>query len=323
MAVYTEVSDEDLEPFIASYGLGSLRSCKGIAEGVENTNYLVTTSQGRFILTLYEKRVDPAELPFFLELMEHLAANNITCPTPVRDAQGRNLRDLAGRPAALVTFLEGLWIKKPSVEHCAAVGDVLARLHIAGQGFAMRRVNALGARGWRPLYDRFCDRADEIIPGLEARIDDELDWLERAWPKALPTGVIHADLFPDNVFFLNDKLSGVIDFYFACTDALAYDVAICLNAWCFEPDFSFNVTKGRALLRAYDAVRPLSREERAALPVLARGSALRFLLTRAYDWINTPPDALVKRKDPNEYLRRLAFHQAVTSVRDYGLEDPA
>ena len=320
MAVYTEVPDDELTALVASYGLGRLMSCKGIAEGVENTNYLMVTEKGRFILTLYERRVNPSELPFFLGLMEHLAAHGMSCPTPVRDLAGRNLRHVAGRPAAIVTFLEGLWIRRPSVEHCAAVGAALAELHLAGRDFTILRPNALGLDGWRPLYDRFCDRADEIMPGLEAVIDDELDYLERSWPRHLATGVIHADLFPDNVFFLGDRLSGLIDFYFACTDALAYDVAVCLNAWCFEPDYAFNVTKGRALLKGYESVRPLLSEEQAALPILARGSALRFLLTRAYDWINTPPDALVKRKDPSEYLRRLRFHQAVTSSAEFGLE---
>ena len=319
MAVYTEVADDELAAFMASYGLGSVLSCKGIAEGVENTNYLVVTNRGRFILTLYEKRVDPAELPFFLGLMEHLAASGLTCPTPVRDLAGRNLRELAGRPAALVTFLDGVWLRRPRVEHCAAVGTALARLHLAGKSFAMRRPNALGLPGWQPLFERFRARADEIAPGLEAVIATELAYLATVWPTDLETGVIHADLFPDNVFFLDDRLSGLIDFYFACTDALAYDVAVCLNAWCFEADFSFNITKGRRLLEAYCAVRPLTPRERTALPALARGAALRFLLTRAYDWINTPPDALVKRKDPNEYVRRLRFHQSVQRASDYGL----
>ena len=321
MAVYTEVADEDLSAFIASYGLGAVLSCKGIAEGVENTNYLVTSEQGRFILTLYEKRVDPAELPFFLGLMEHLARSGLNCPTPVRDTEGRNLRELAGRPAALVTFLDGIWLRRPKAEHCAAVGTALAQLHLAGKSFDMRRPNALGPPGWRPLFERFRSRADEIAPGLEGVIAAELGDLERCWPVGLETGVIHADLFPDNVFFLNDRLAGLIDFYFACTDALAYDVAVCLNAWCFEPDYAFNITKGRRLLEAYNAVRPLVAEERAALPILARGAALRFLLTRAYDWINTPPDALVKRKDPGEYLRRLRFHQTVTKASEYGLPE--
>ena len=320
MAVYTEVSDEALAAFVVSYGLGRVHSCKGIAEGVENTNYLVGTDKGPFILTLYEKRVKPAELPFFLGLMEHLATAGLTCPTPVRDQSGRNLRELEGRPAALVSFLEGVWIRKPSVDHCAAVGEALARLHLAGSSFAMRRENGLGLSSWRPLFERFQSRCGEIAPDLGDTIARELAHLESAWPKGLPEGVIHADLFPDNVFFMDGQLSGLIDFYFACTDALAYDVAVCLNAWCFETDYSFNITKGRALLKGYENIRPLRPDERSALPVLARGAALRFLLTRAYDWINTPPDALVQRKDPAEYLRRLRFHQAVMSPGDYGLE---
>ena len=320
MAVYTEVSDADLARFVASYGLGRLLSFKGIAEGVENTNYLVHTDKGPYILTLYEKRVNPDDLPFFLGLMDHLAARGLTCPLPVRDLAGNMLGTLAGRPAAIITFLEGVWLRKPEAKHCEAVGAALARMHLAGQDFAIRRENALGPKGWRPLFDRFAAQADEIATGLNDTIARELSALDAAWPKTLPQGVIHADLFNDNVFFVGDELSGLIDFYFACNDALAYDVAICLNAWCFEADCSFNLTKGRALLRGYTRVRPLSADEQAAMPLLARGSALRFLLTRAFDWINTPPGALVKRKDPIEYLRKLRFHQTVTSLRDYGLD---
>jgi homoserine kinase type II len=320
MAVYTEVADDDLARFVAQYSIGEVLSCKGIAEGVENTNYLLRTESGPYILTLYERRVDRQDLPFFLGLMEHLAGNGLRCPTPVRDRNGSILQELAGRPAALVTFLDGVWIRRPRVEHCAAVGTALAEMHLAGHGFALTRENALGLSGWRPLYNRFRDGANEIAPTLRDVIEAELDHLEARWPSDIPQGVIHADLFPDNVFFIHDKLSGLIDFYFACNDSFAYDVAVCLNAWCFEQDYSFNLTKGRALLRAYDAVRPLDAGERASLPLLARGSALRFLLTRAYDWINTPANALVKRKDPLEYLRRLRFHQSIASVSEYGLD---
>jgi homoserine kinase type II len=319
MAVYTEVPDDELATFVASYGLGTLLSYKGIAEGVENTNYLLHTEKGPYLLTLYEKRVAPAELPFFLGLMEHLAKAGINCPTPVHDADGRVLRTLAGRPAAVVTFLEGVWIRRPQVRHCAAVGKALAALHLAGRGFDLERANNLGLAGWRPLFDRFAARADEIAPGLAATIGQELDSLEAEWPTGLGQGVIHADLFPDNVFFLGDTLSGLIDFYFACNDALAYDVAVTLNAWCFESDFSFNITKGRALLKGYQSVRPLEASEREALPILARGAALRFLLTRSYDWLHTASNALVKRKDPIEYLRRLKFHRSVRSAGEYGL----
>jgi homoserine kinase type II len=320
MAVYTEVNDDDLSRFIASYGLGSLLSYKGIAEGVENTNYLVHATSGTFILTLYEKRVDPKDLPFFLGLMEHLAARGVTCPLPVRDSKGHNLNELGGRHAALVTFLEGVWPRKPKAGHCLELGRALARMHIAGEGFAIERKNALSLKGWRPLFDKFSSRADEILPGLQKLISAELAHLDAAWPKGLAEGVIHADLFPDNVFFIGDKLSGLIDFYFACNDALAYDLAVCLNAWCFEPDFAFNVTKGRALFKGYFEVRQLTGGERSAMPTLARGAAMRFLLTRSYDWLNTPKNALVARKDPFDYVRRLRFHQGVQSIADYGAE---
>ena len=318
MAVYTDVAAEDLVRFLGDYDVGELLSYKGIAEGVENSNFLVHTAAGNFILTLYEKRVAAADLPFFLALMEHLAARGLTCPQPVKNRQGGMLGKIAGRPAALVTFLDGLWIRRPTPGHCAAVGEALAKLHLAGADFTMKRANALGISSWRPLYEHAKDRGDSVRQGLCAAIAQELAALDQCWPRDLPDGVIHADLFPDNVFFLGDALSGLIDFYFACTDALAYDVSVCLNAWCFETDHSFNVTKGRALLKAYSQVRELSAAERTALPVLARGSALRFLLTRLVDWLAVPDGALVRPKDPLEYFRKLRFHQSVKSIGDYG-----
>ncbi len=320
MAVYTDVLAEDLERFLAAYDLGGLLAYKGIAEGVENSNFLLHTTRGSFILTLYEKRVAAADLPFFLGLMEHLAARGLNCPQPVKNRAGETLGRLAGRPAAIVTFLDGMWLRRPSVAHCAGVGEALAKLHLAGADFPGKRVNALSVDGWRPLFEAARTRADSLQPGLVKTIADELAHLERAWPRDLPQGVIHADLFPDNVFFLGDRLSGLIDFYFACTDTLAYDVAICLNAWCFEADHSYNVTKGRGLLQAYARTRPLSERERAALPLLCRGAAMRFLLTRLVDWLNVPPGALVKPKDPLEYFRKLRFHQSIAGVRDYGIE---
>ena len=320
MAVYTDVTAEDLADFLADYDLGELLSYKGIAEGVENSNFLVHTTRGYCFLTLYEKRVAPEDLPFFLSLMEHLSARGLTCPQPVKNLTGDMIGWIAGRPAAIVTVLDGMWIRRPSAPHCAAVGDALARLHLAGADFAMRRRNALSVDGWRPLYVAAAAGADSVQPGLRDAIEREVAHLEKAWPRNLPQGVIHADLFPDNVFFLGEELSGLIDFYFACTDTLAYDVAICLNAWCFEPDHSYNVTKGRALLQGYMGRRPLSSDERTALPLLNRGAALRFLLTRLVDWLDVPAGALVRPKDPLEYFRKLRFHQAVTSVRDYGLD---
>jgi homoserine kinase type II len=319
MAVYTDVSDEELDAFIASYAIGALTSFKGIAEGVENSNYLVHTESGPYILTLYEKRVAREDLPYFLALMQHLASRRISCPIPVKDREGRTLKELAGRPAALITFLEGLWVRRPNIEHCAGLGDALAHFHLAGADFNMFRANSLSLPGWRSLFASIGSGANKISPGLSDVIEKELRNLEETWPEDLPQGVIHADLFPDNVFFLGDKVSGLIDFYFACNDMLAYDLAVCLNAWCFESDGSFNVTKARTMLQAYEGVRRLSQAELDWLPTLARGAALRFLLTRSYDLINTDANALVKTKDPNEYLRKLRFHQRVKSAREYGL----
>jgi homoserine kinase type II len=320
MAVYTDVAAEELAEFLKGYGIGELLSYKGIAEGVENSNFLLHTTSGYFFLTLYEKRVALNDLPFFLGLMAHLAQHGITCPQPVTTRNGKALGTLAGRPAAIIDFLEGVWPRKPNAAHCAAVGQALAKLHLAGRDFPMTRVNALSVSGWRPLYDSAGSRADTLQHGLRALLSDELGHLEKSWPKHLPEGVIHADLFPDNVLFLGDKLSGLIDFYFACNDILAYDVAICLNAWCFESDHSFNVTKARAFLNAYGRERKLSEAEQDALPLLARGAALRILLTRLVDWFNVPPGALVRPKDPLEYVRKLRFQQGVKSIRDYGVE---
>ena len=320
MAVYTDVTGDDLAAFLSGYDIGELLSYKGIAEGVENSNFLVHTTRDYFILTLYEKRVAEGDLPFFIALMEHLAARGLNCPQPVKNKTGGMLGRIAGRPAAIVTFLDGMWIRRPGPGHCAALGEALARLHLAGGDFSMRRMNALSIDAWRPLYEQARPRGDSVKPGLCDEIARELDALDRLWPHGLPEGVIHADLFPDNVFFLGDRLSGLIDFYFACTDMLAYDVAICLNAWCFEADHSYNVTKGRALLNGYAKVRGLSASERDAFPVLARGAAMRFLLTRLVDWLAVPNGALVKPKEPLEYHRKLRFHQSVTSPRDYGFD---
>ena len=319
MAVYTDVGEEELAKFLASYDLGALMSFKGIAEGVENTNFLLHTERGYFILTLYEKRVAAADLPFFIGLMEHLAARGITCPQPVKNRKGNALGELAGRPAMIVTFLEGVWLRRPNAQHCTALGRAMAELHQAGASFKLRRENALGIDGWKNLARSATPRADEVAPGLAQLILEELAHLEKNWPRTLPAGIIHADLFPDNVFFLGDRLSGLIDFYFACNDLLAYDIAICLNAWCFEIDGSFNVTKGRALLAGYNGVRKLEKREAEALPLLARGASLRILLTRTIDWLNVPAGALVRPKDPLEYLKKLRFHQRIDHARDYGL----
>jgi homoserine kinase type II len=319
MAVYTEVSEDDLTHLEAQYGIGQVTSLKGIAEGVENTNYLLAAGTSTYILTLYERRVAASDLPFFLGLMDHLAARGLTCPTPLRTRSGAMLTELAGRPAALVTFLEGVWLRNPNADHCWAVGAAMAKMHAAATGFALTRRNALDHTGWRILGDALRPDAERVLPGLGPLIADELDAVSRDWPVGLPAGIIHADLFPNNVFFLGEHLSGLIDFYFACNDVLAYDLAIGLIAWCFDDAHRWNAAKGKAMVAGYQSVRQLSAPEYAALPVLARGAALRFLLTRAYDWLHTADTALVKRLDPREYRDKLAFLQTVKRPEHLGL----
>jgi homoserine kinase type II len=320
MAVYTDVAADELAEFLRGYDIGGLLSYKGIAEGVENSNFLLHTTAGYFILTLYEKRVASDDLPYFLSLMAHLAARGVNCPQPAKNRNGEVFGTLSGRPAAIINFLEGVWPRRPNVAHCAGVGEALAKMHIAGRDFPLVRQNPLSVAGWQPLLDRAAPCADSVQHGLRDFLKSELDHLRARWPGDLPDGVIHADLFPDNVFFLGDRLSGLIDFPFACNDILAYDVAICLNAWCFELDHSFNVTKARAFLGAYGRERKLSQAEEEALPLLARGAALRFLLTRLVDFLDVPPGAMVEPKDPLEYVRKLRFQQSVASIRDYGVE---
>ncbi|PZM09138.1 homoserine kinase [Rhizobium tubonense] len=319
MAVYTDITEDDLKRFLTQYDAGELTSYKGIAEGVENSNFLLHTTREPLILTLYEKRVEKNDLPFFLGLMQHLASHGLSCPLPLPRRDGALLGELSGRPAAVISFLEGMWLRKPEARHCREVGKALAQMHVAGEGFSIARPNALSLEGWHTLWDKSEARADEVEPGLQDEIRNELEFLAAHWPRDLPAGVIHADLFPDNVFFLGDHLSGLIDFYFACNDQLAYDVSICLNAWCFEKDGAYNITKGKAMLDGYQSVRPLSRAELDALPTLSRGSALRFFLTRLYDWLTTPAGAMVTKKDPLEYLRKLRFHRQIATSAEYGL----
>lgn len=319
MAVYTEVTDADLTGFLAGYDLGAVTAFKGIAEGVENTNYLLQTDRGGYFLTLYEKRVARKDLPFFIDCLRHLAGRGLACPQPVADRAGRILQELCGKPAALMSLLPGLSPKRPNIVQCGEAGSALARLHLAGAGFSGRRANSMGLDAWRTLVVATRDRADSVQPSLAAMLAAAFAEAETGWPRDLPAGLIHADLFPDNVLFSGDRVTGLIDFYFACTDLYAYDVAVCLNSWCFEPDGAFNFSKGRALLSCYQAIRPLTPPERAALPVLARASALRFLLTRLYDWLNRDPSALVRPKDPLEFAARLRFHQGARDSSAYGI----
>ncbi|HXC55349.1 MAG TPA: homoserine kinase [Rhizomicrobium sp.] len=319
MAVYTDVSFEELEGLLAGYDVGMPLSFKGIAEGVENSNFYLQTDRGGYFLTLYEKRVREGDLPFFLGLMEHLAARGIACPQPIRRKDGAQWSEINGRPAALVSFLNGLSLRRPEPVHCAAAGAALAKLHAAGSSFALTRPNALGPAGWGELVARTAAGADGVEPGLGALIADAYGDCAASWPDGLPSGVIHADLFPDNVLFMNAAVSGLIDFYFACNDAFAYDLAVMLNAWCFESDGAYNITKGQSVIAAYRQGRELTAGEVEALPLLARGAALRFLLTRLYDRIHHDPAALVRPKDPRDFSRRLRFHLKVRHASEYGL----
>jgi homoserine kinase type II len=319
MAVYTDVSFEDLEACLKAYDVGTPKSFKGIAEGVENSNFLLQTDRGAFVVTLYEKRVSAADLPFFLGLMEHLAQHGVSCPQPVRTKDGAQWVTLNGRSAAILTYLDGVSLRRPEVAQCAEAGIALAKVHDAGHDFLLQRPNALSLAGWRKLADATVAKADTVAKGLSAAISKSLGQIERDWPLGLPSGIIHADLFPDNVLFMGGRITGLIDFYFACNDSFAYDLAVMLNAWCFEPDGSFNITKSKALVSAYRQQRTLGADEIAVLPLLARGAALRFLLTRLYDWLNPDPLALVRPKDPREFAKKLRFHMQIKSPAEYGL----
>lgn len=310
MAVYTHVPTEMLEAFLAEFDIGHLLSAKGIAEGVENSNYLIETERGRYILTLYEKRVKVEDLPYFLGLTGHLADANLPVPRPIPNRRGETLHTLAGRPACLIEFLKGVSVNEPTAEHCRSVGAALAKVHQVAASFPLSRPNDLSVEGWRRLAAAVRSDADTIAPGLRAQIDNALADISAAWPSGLPSGPIHADLFPDNVLVIDTEVTGLIDFYFAANDAWAYDLAVCLNAWSFSADGTeYHADLTAAFLAGYESVRPLTAPEREALPLLCQGASLRFLLTRAYDWLNTPADAIVTRKDPLAYARRLAFFQ--------------
>lgn len=310
MAVYTKLTNDDIRKFLAHYEVGALTSAKGIAEGIENTNYLLTVGTTRYILTVFENRVKPAELPFFMELTTWLADRGIPCPRPIKGKNGKNIYPLKGKSAALIQFLEGKGSPNITLYHMRQLGELAAHMHLAAENFPRKRANNLSLKGYKELFSKIEKKCDRIAPGLSKTIKDELAFLQKHWPKDLPSGVVHADLFPDNVFFKRDDLSGVIDFYFACNDFWMYDLMICMNAWCFNGVHKFVPSRAKALLQAYHAVRPITAKERKAIAVLARAAALRFLLTRSYDWLNRVPGAVVKIKDPLEYVEKLRFHQS-------------
>ena len=318
MAVYTAVSQTDIEHIESLYGFRNVH-LKPIAEGVENSNYLLTHEDARAILTLYEQRVATSDLPFFLGLMQHLAKKAVPCPLPIQGKDGAVVHDVAGKQAAIVSFLNGKSVTRIYPEHCREVGKYLAQMHLAGNGFSITRPNALSLSAWPVMWENIKAKAAKEWPETIEIIDQQMMRLKSEWPAQLPKGIIHADLFPDNVFFENENLSGLIDFYFACNDMLAYDLAICLNAWCFEPNYEFNITKSQRMLEGYTALRALSAEERDAFPILCLGAAMRFLMTRMTDWLNPKPDALVTPKNPMEYFKKLKFHSTAKDFHAYGI----
>ena len=322
MAVYTEIDGDTLAQFAAQYPLAQIDALKGITAGVQNSNFLLATADAKYILTVYESSANGVaadDLPFFLGLMLHLSAQGLSCPVPLARKDGGLISTVKDKPAALVSFLEGRSVKTPRPEHCRALGAAMAQMHLAGDGFELHRPNNHGLSNWQTLFERCRSRADEVSPDLTRAMERELIRLKENWPDNLPAGIIHADLFPDNVFFMQGEVSGLIDFYFACNDFYAYDLAIALNAWCFEADATFNVTKARALLSGYQNVRPLAPEEIDAVPILGAGAAMRFLTTRLFDWLNQVDGAQVEPKNPNDFLRRLRFHRSATRPADYGL----
>jgi len=320
MAVYTKLSEDQLKDFISKYNLGELTDYKGIKDGIENTNYFIKTQKGKFILTLYEKRVEEKDLPFFIGLMKNLFDKNFLSPEPIINKNGNYISEVLGKKAAIVSFLDGEAKKNLSPENCYEVGMHAAKLHLITKNLSGERENKLSVNSWRKIYDKVKKDCSKIHLKLPDIIEKNLDIIEKNWPKNIPSGVIHADLFPDNIFFKNNKLSGIIDYYFSCNDYYAFEIAVCLNALCFEgrnENLSFNVTKAKKFIDGYSSVRKLSEEEKISLKVLCQGAAIRFLLTRVFDYLNLIEGAIVKIKDPIEYLKRLEFHNSVKNYEDY------
>jgi homoserine kinase type II len=328
MAVFTQLSTEEIASFLKLYDIGELVSASGIAEGTENTNYLLEVSHNgqaqRYILTVFERRISVRDLPFFLSLAEWFAERGIPCPKPVKAADGSVVMQVQGKPAALIHFLEGKNNPVITHRHLEMVGTLIGKMHLLAKPFPHTRRNTLSLDGWKKMFAGFRHRADEISPGLEKEIADELDFLTAHWPKDLPSGAVHTDLFPDNIFFQADAagnpvISGVIDFYFACTDIWVYDLMVAVNAWCFDTQYRFVREASASLILDYNHTRSITLPERQAMPVLARGAAIRFLVTRSHDWLNRVEGALVTVKDPLEYLAKLRFHREIADYREYGL----
>jgi len=320
MAVYTKLSETDLKEFFSKYSIGKIQKHKEIKEGIENTNYFIETEKGKFILTLYEKRVDEKDLPFFIGLMKNLYDKKFPSPEPIINKNGNYISEISNKKAAVVSFLDGKAKKVLDPLDCYEVGVYSAKLHSITKNLISKRVNKLSVNSWKEIYNKVKKDCSKIHPNLSNIIEKNLNEIETDWPKNIPSGIIHADLFPDNIFFNKNKLSGIIDFYFSCNDYYAFEIAICLNALCFEgknENLSFNVTKAKKFIDGYTSVRNLNDDEKKSLKILCKGAAIRFLLTRVFDYLNLIEGALVKIKDPVEYLKRLEFHESVENYNDY------
>ena len=320
MAIYTKLSENNLKEFFLKYNLGKLLNYKGIQEGIENTNYFIQTDKGKFILTVYEKRVEEKDLPFFMGLMKYLFDANFPSPEPIINKNGNYITEISGKKAAVVSFLDGSAKKNLNPNDCHKVGVQAAKLHLITKNLIGKRENKLSVNSWRKIYKKVQKDCSRIHLNLTKTIEKNLDEIENNWPKNIPSGIIHADLFPDNIFFKDDKLTGIIDFYFSCYDFYVFEIAICLNALCFEgqkENLSFNVTKAKKFIDGYSSIKKLTEEEKKSLKILCQGAAMRFLLTRVFDYLNLTEGALVKIKDPVEYLKRLEFHNSVKDYQDY------
>ena len=320
MAVYTKLSKSELVGFFSKYNLGKLLNYKGIKEGIENTNYFIQTEKGKFILTLYEKRTEEKDLPFFISLMRNLFDKKFPTPEPIINKNGNYISEVLNKKAAVISFLEGNSKTNLDPDNCYQVGIYTAKLHLITKDLTGKRENKLSVKSWRELYNKVKNDCSKIQKNLPKIIEKNLNEIEKNWPKDIPAGIIHADLFPDNIFFKNNKLSGIIDYYFSCYDLYAFEIAICLNALCFEgknENLSFNVTKAKKFIDGYSSLKKLTEKEKDSLKILCKGAALRFLLTRVFDYLNLTEGAIVKIKDPIEYLKRLEFHDSVKNYNDY------
>jgi homoserine kinase type II len=317
MAVYTKLEHQEVRQFLEQYNINNFKDYKGITEGVENTNYLIKTSEQDYILTIYEKRVDENDLPFFIKLLSYLSENKFPCPKPIANKNNEKINRIKNKNAALVTFLNGQSKNKITSEECFEIGKITAQLHEITKKFDINRKNNLSIENWESIFEKTIKHKIDLDESIIKKTKNYLNFLKDKWPKNLPQGIIHADLFPDNIFFTNNKVSGIIDFYFACNDFFAYEIAICINSLCFDNNSTFNMTKAKNLIDGYTSIRTLSEDEKKYLPILSMGAAMRFFLTRLYDFYHTDNKADVKIKDPFEYLKKIEFHSTIKNFNEY------